>query len=139
MVIDALSTPLGLEEFEKYVDYSAMAMYYQGNNNQQSKDNARKAKEVLERTWKDRIHDGQFIVWTYENQDGEKATGAAAVHTIMQARVLNRYKCVPDFTKGLTETQLKLTQPKPVSKPQSCSKLPIWSTDTPTAFSLTNA
>ena len=55
MVIDALSTPLGLEEFEKYVDYSAMAMYYQGNNNQQSKDNARKAKEVLERTWKDRI------------------------------------------------------------------------------------
>lgn len=116
MVIDALSTPLGLEEFEKYVDYSAMAMYYQGNNNQQSKDNARKAKEVLERTWKDRIHDGQFIVWTYENQDGEKATGAAAVHTIMQARVLNRYKYVPDFTKGLTETQLKLTQPKPVSK-----------------------
>ncbi len=115
-VIDALSTPLGLEEFEKYVDYSAMSMYYQGNNNQQSKDNARKAKEVLERTWKDRIHDGQFIVWTYANQDGEKATGAASVHTILQTIVLNRFKYVPDFTKGLTETQLKLTTPKPVSK-----------------------
>lgn len=115
-VVDALSTPLGLEEFEKYVDYSAMSMYYQGNNNQQSKDNARKAKEVLERAWKDRIHDGQFIVWTYANQDGEKATGAGAVHTILQTIVLNRFKYVPDFTKGLTETQLKLTQPKPVSK-----------------------
>lgn len=115
-VIDALSTPLGLEEFEKYVDYSAMSMYYQGNNNQQAKDNARKAKEVLERTWKDRIHDGQFIVWTYANQDGEKATGAASVHTILQTIVLNRFKYVPDFTKGLTETQLKLTTPKPVSK-----------------------
>lgn len=115
-VIDALSTPLGLEEFEKYVDYSAMSMYYQGNNNQQSKDNARKAKEVLERAWKDRIHDGQFIVWTYSNQDGEKATGAASVHTILQTIVLNRFKYVPDFTKGLTETQLKLTAPKPVSK-----------------------
>ena len=115
-VIDALSTPLGLDEFEKYVDYSAMAMYYQGNNNQQSKDNARKAKEVLERSWKDRIHDGQFIVWTYNNQDGEKAVGAATVHTILQTIVLNRFKFVPDFTKGLTETQLKLTQPKPVSK-----------------------
>lgn len=115
-VIDALSTPLGLEEFEKYVDYTAMSMYYQGNNNQQSKDNARKAKEVLERTWKDRIHDGQFIVWTYENQDGEKATGANSVHTILQTIVLNRFKYVPDFTKGLTETQLKLTTPKPVSK-----------------------
>lgn len=116
-VIDALSTPLGLEEFEKYVDYTAMSIYYQGNNiNQQSKDNARKAKEVLERAWKDRIHDGQFIVWTYENQDGERATGAVSVHTILQTIVLNRFKYVPDFTKGLTETQLKLTTPKPVSK-----------------------
>lgn len=115
-IIDALSSPLGLEDFEKYVDYSAMSMYYQGNNNQQAKDNARKAKEVLERGWKDRIHDGPFIVWTYDNQDGEKATGASSVHTILQTIVLNRYKYVPDFTKGLTETQLKLSNPKPVSK-----------------------
>lgn len=115
-IIDALSTPLGLEEFEKYVDYSAMSIYYQGNNIQQSKDNARKAKEVLERAWKDRIHDGQFIVWTYDNQDGEKATGASSVHTILQTIVINRYKYVPDFTKGLTESQLKLSKAKESSK-----------------------
>ena len=115
-VIDALSTPLGLEEFERYVEYSAMSLYYQGNNNQQSKDNARRAKDVLDRTWKDRIHDGNFVVWTYENQDGEKATGAAAVHTILQTIVLNRFKYIFDFTRGLTETQLKLTSPKPVSR-----------------------
>lgn len=75
IVVDALSTPLGLEAFEDYVNYSAMSMYYNGNNNQQSKDSARKAKEVLDRGWKDRIHDGSFIVWSYLNQDGEKATG----------------------------------------------------------------
>lgn len=115
-VVDALSTPLGLEEFEKYVDYSAMALYYNGNNNQQSKDNARKAKEVLDRAWKDRIHDGQFIVWTYSCQDGEKATGAAAVHTILQTIVLSRFQYAPDFTKGLTETQLRLTQARPVAQ-----------------------
>ena len=46
VVIDALSTPLGLEEFEKYVEYSAMSMYYQNGNIQQSKDNARKAVRV---------------------------------------------------------------------------------------------
>jgi hypothetical protein len=115
-VIDALSTPLGLEAFEQYVDYSAMSMYYNGNNNQQSKENAKKAKDVLERDWKDRIHDGQFIVFTYSNQDGEKATGAGAVHTILQTIVLNRFNHVQDFTKGLSETQLKLTQAKPVAK-----------------------
>lgn len=115
-VIDALSTPLGLEAFEQYVDYSAMSMYYSGNNGQQSKENAKKAKDVLERDWKDRIHNGQFIVFTYANQDGEKATGAGAVHTIMQTIVLKRFKHVQDFTKGLSETQLKLTTPKPVAK-----------------------
>jgi len=31
--IDALSTPLGLDAFEQYVDFSAMAMYYMGSNN----------------------------------------------------------------------------------------------------------
>lgn len=115
-IIDALSTPLGLEAFEQYVDYSAMSMYYNGNNGQQSKENAKKAKDVLERDWKERIHDGQFIVFTYANQDGEKATGAGAVQTILQTIVLNRFKHVQDFTKGLSETQLKLTTPKPVAK-----------------------
>lgn len=116
IVIDALSTPLGLEAFEKYVDFSAMSTYYNGNNNQQSKDNARKAKEVLERDWRDRIHDGQFIVYSYACQEGEKATGASAVHTILQTYVLNKYRHVQDFAQKLTESQLKLTQAKQVSR-----------------------
>ena len=115
-VIDALSTPLGLEAFEQYVDYSAMSLYYQGNNGQQSKVDAKKAKDVIEREWKNRISDGQFIVFTYDNQDGEKATGASAVHTILQTIVLKRFAHVQDFTKGLSESQLKSTQPKQVAR-----------------------
>ncbi len=115
-VIDALSSPLGLEALEQYVEYSAMAMYYQSNNNQQSKENARKAKDVLERDWKNRIHDGQFIVFNYANQLGEKAVGANAVQSILQSIVLKRFGHVLDFTKGLSETQLKLTVAKQVSK-----------------------
>lgn len=116
-VIDALSTPLGLEAFEQYVEFAAMSMYYSGNKNQQSKENAKKAKDVIERDWKGRIHDGQFIVFTYANQDGEKATGVSAVHTILQTIVLNRFNHIQDFTKSLTESQLKLTpQAKQVAK-----------------------
>jgi len=116
IVIDALSSPLGVEAFEQYVDYSAMAEYYQGNNNQQAKENARKAKDVLNRTWKDRIHDGQFYVYTYANQDGEKANGASGVHVILQTIALTKYKYIYDFTRNLTETQLKLTQAKQVAR-----------------------
>ncbi len=116
LVIDALSTPLGLEAFNDYVNAAAMSLYYNGNNGQQSKQNAKKAKDIIEVDWKNRIHDGQFIVFSNSNQDGEKATGANAVQTILQTFVLSRFKHVQDFTKGLSETQLKLTTPKPVAK-----------------------
>lgn len=116
VVVDALSTPLGLEAFEQYVEFSAMSLYYQGNNNQQSKENNKKAKDVLERDWKDRIHDGNFIVYTYTEQNGEKAVGANAVHTILQTIVLTRFRHIFDFTKDLTESQLKLTNAKQVSR-----------------------
>lgn len=116
IVIDALSSPLGKEAFEQYVDFSAMSEYYQGNNNQLAKDNGRKAKDVLNRTWKDKIHDGQFYVYTYANQEGEKANGASGVHVILQTIALTKYRYVYDFTKNLTETQLKLTQGKQVAR-----------------------
>lgn len=116
IVIDALSSPLGVELFEQYVDFSAMAMYYQGNNNQQAKENSNKAKSILNRMWKDKIHDGQFYVYTYANQDGERAIGANNVHVVLQTMVLNKFRHVFDFTKGLTETQLKLTTAKPVAR-----------------------
>lgn len=115
-VIDALSTPLGLESFEQYVDYSAMSLYYNGNNNQQAKDNSRKAKDVLNREWKERIYNGQLILYTYENQQGEKANNAAEVHALLQTIVLSKYPHVFDFTKGLTESQLKLTNAKQVAR-----------------------
>lgn len=115
-VIDALSTPLGLESFEQYVDYSAMSLYYNGNNNQQAKDNSRKAKDVLNREWKERIYNGQLILYTYENQQGEKANNAVEIYTLLQTIVLNKYPHVLDFTKGLTETQLKLTNAKQVAR-----------------------
>ena len=115
-VIDALSTPLGVEAYEHYVDFSAMSLYYQHNNGQQSKENAKKARDVLERDWRDRIREGQFTIYTYANQEGERVDGANAVHVILQTIVLKKYRCISDFTKGLTETQLKLTQAKTVAR-----------------------
>jgi hypothetical protein len=33
LFIDALSTPLSVDSFDEYVGYSALAMYYSGNDN----------------------------------------------------------------------------------------------------------
>lgn len=114
--IDALSTPLGSEAFEQYVDYSAMAMYYNGNNNASSRESADKARHILDQDWKNRIYNGQFVVSSYINQDGEKLGHGQSVESVLQTIVMSRHKYVFDFSKGLTENQLKLTQAKQAAK-----------------------
>lgn len=107
--IDALSTPLGSEAFEQYVDFSAMAMYYQGNQNASSRENANKAKRVLDQEWKNRIYNGQFVVYTYANQEGEKLGNGQGVASVLQTIVTTRFPYVFDFARNLSESQLKAT------------------------------
>lgn len=116
--IDALSTPLGMEAFEQYVEFSAMAMYYNGNTNTSSRENSDKARRVLDQEWKNRIYNGQFIVYTYGNQEGEKLGNGQGVASVLQTIVTTHFEkqvhfsCVFDFMKGLSENHLKLTQGK---------------------------
>lgn len=120
--IDALSTPLGTEAFEQYVDYSAMAMYYNGSNNASSRDSSEKARHILDQDWKNRIYNGQFIVYTFANQEGEKVGNGQGVASILQTIVTTHFErkagipCVFDFTKNLTENQLKLTNAAAAAK-----------------------
>lgn len=114
--IDALSTPLGSDDFDSYVEYSAMAQYYQSNNNQSSKENANKAAQVLSITWRNRIYNGAFIMYYDGCRDGEKVVGGSGVASVLQSIVMNKHKYVFDFSRGLTENQLKLTQGKAAAK-----------------------
>ena len=107
--IDALSTPLGSEAFEQYVDYSAMAMYYQGSNNTSSRESSDKAKRVLDQDWKNRIYNGQFVLYTHANQEGEKLGNGQGVASVLQTIVTTKFPYVFDFAKGHTESQLKIT------------------------------
>ncbi|WP_342675898.1 hypothetical protein [Methanofollis sp. UBA420] len=108
--IDALSTPLGSEAFEQLVDFSAMAMYYRGSNNTSSRESSDKAKRVLDQDWKNRIYNGQFIVYTYANQEGAKLGNGQGVASVLQTIVTIKFPYAFDFARGLTESQLKITQ-----------------------------
>ncbi|MGC2422751.1 MAG: hypothetical protein WA666_00125 [Nitrospirota bacterium] len=114
--IDALSTPLGSEAFEQYVDFSAMAMYYQGSNNTSSRESSDKAKHVLDQDWKNRIYNGQFVVYTYANHEGEKLGNGQGVASVLQTIVATKFPYVFDFAKSLTEGQLKITSAKQSAK-----------------------
>ncbi len=114
--IDALSTPLGLEAFEQYVDFSAMAMYYQGSNNTSSRESSDKAKHVLDQDWKNRIYNGQFVIYTHANQEGEKLSNGQGVASVLQTIVTTKFPYVFDFIKGVSEGPLKLTSAKQSAK-----------------------
>jgi hypothetical protein len=114
--IDALSTPLGSEAFEQYVDFSAMAMYYQGSDIGPSRENADNAKRVLDQDWKYRIYHGQFLIYTYANQEGEKLGNGQGVANVLQTIITTKFPYLFDFAKGLTESQLKIT---PAIKPSA--------------------
>lgn len=60
-------------------------------------------------TWKNKIANGQFYVYSYGNPIGEPASGTQNLHVILQTKVLQKYRYVIDFTRGLTESQLKMT------------------------------
>ena len=112
VVIDALDSPLGLTEFDKYVEHSAMSTYYSGNNKQQSVTEKSNADKILQWTWKNKISKGQFVVYSSNSKQFESANGYQNVHAILKEVVLSKFNYVFDFKPGLTETQLKLTQAK---------------------------
>jgi hypothetical protein len=117
--IDALSTPLGADAFEQYVEFSAMSMYYSSNDNSFSKDYSNRAKRVLDTDWKDRIEKGAFIVSSYSNKEGERYPNANGVIAALQSIIITRFSqkgflSIFDFGK-ISENGFKCTSPKDIA------------------------
>ena len=110
VIIDALSTPLGDEALEQYIDFTANAMYYTNNDGQLSKRNSDKAKEILDTDWKKRIAKGSFIVYSPANPNGERVTTLQGVLSILETVVKVKFPDIFDFHKGLSGTMLRATQ-----------------------------
>lgn len=116
VIIDALSTPLEETDFNNYVEFAAMALYHNTRNRQSADENARKAKTTLAISWKNKIYNGQFIVYHSGNRNGEIANTGSGVASILQNIVLSKFPYIFDFTRGVTENQLKLTNAKLAAK-----------------------
>lgn len=120
VIIDALSTPLGVDAFEQYVDYAALAQYYSSNDKDLSANNSKNAKRILDTGWRDRLDNGAFIVHTYQQPDGVRYNNADSLLVALQNIVLQRFRYTFDFargavkgvTKGLNENMLKPSQMK---------------------------
>ena len=113
IIIDASLTPLGEEAFENYVEFSAQALAYSGNNNNLSNDNNNKAKHILSSDWKSEIFNGQFVVYSKSNLDGKTIANKKALFTELQDIILAKYRYIFDFEQGLSENVFKTASLKP--------------------------
>lgn len=71
--IDSSITPLGKDGYDQYCENMAQSMYYQGKDNNQARQFEANAKDALKK-WKNRIANGEFIVYTSDDKNGKRAT-----------------------------------------------------------------
>jgi hypothetical protein len=114
--IDALSTPLGADAFEQYLDFQAMSMYYTGNDNELARKYAKDAKNVLDTDWRYRLQNGAFIISSASNRDGERHPNSASVVGALESIVRIKHPLIMDFNKGLSESMLKASDVKRSAK-----------------------
>lgn len=114
--IDALSTPLGTDAFEQYLDFQSMSMYYTGNDNDLARKYAKDAKNVLDNEWRNRIQNGVFIIYSNANRAGERHPNSASVVGALESVVRIKYPLIMDFNKNITESMLKPSDVKRSAK-----------------------
>ena len=101
--IDATSTELGTEEFEKWAEYQARSNYYAKKDQGQSGNANGEAEKVLS-NWRDRISEGEFRVRTKRNPNGVICHSASEVSEEVELSVREKYPQTMEFTKGFPET-----------------------------------
>ena len=100
--VDASTTPLGKDGYEQYCENMAQAMYHQGKDNNLARQYETNAKEALKK-WKNRISGGEFIVYTSEKQDGERATTIEMLYSTLSDINKTKYKNCLEGTYNVTD------------------------------------
>lgn len=88
--IDATLTPFGQDAYNQYREAMANSFYQQGKDNALAKEYGRQAKDVLKK-WKERIMNGEFMVYTANKKEGERATTKDMLESILQKIDKNKF------------------------------------------------
>lgn len=89
--IDSSIVPLGKDGYVQYCDNMAQSMYYQGKDNNQARQFELNAKDALKK-WKNRIVNGEFIVYTPEDPNGKRITTIDMLYSELSDINKRKYK-----------------------------------------------
>jgi hypothetical protein len=95
--IDSSKTVLGDEQFKEWVEHKATSLYYIGKDKDQGAQYENYAKDVL-RVWKNRIRNGQFVVYTTALPNGDiKANMNALIDSLFDEDVKQFQLCLEKY------------------------------------------
>lgn len=102
-----MTTPLGRDALEQYLDYAATEKYQAGKDNALAKDYHRRYLEVLSQ-WRKRIEGAAVYVYTYgaRRRQGQFNANAREAQHVLEDIIFERFEHAFDFRKGLTDAQL---------------------------------
>ena len=109
--IDTTSTTLGLSALEQYAENMAYSKCYAGKDNNLAADYDRKAKEILN-SWKNRIVDGEFTVYSNTCIRGERAANFNELIDLLKQINLQKYPLCLESFMNVTETMYSVSSLK---------------------------
>ena len=115
--IDATRTPFGADGYSTYRHDMALSMSQQGKDGALATQYANNAKDSLKK-WKNRISAGEFVVYTVEKQDGERATSIDALYTILAE--VNKKK-FPECLEGTYNVIANMYTPSSLKQGVECA------------------
>ncbi|MCC8065961.1 MAG: hypothetical protein LIO94_02490, partial [Clostridiales bacterium] len=117
--VDASRTPFGADGYEMYRHDMALSMSQQGKDNTLATQYANNAKDSLKK-WKNRIAMGEFIVYTADKPDGDRAATMDALFTMLAEIDKKKY---PECLEGNYTVIANMYTPSSMKQGVECACL----------------
>lgn len=104
--IDTTPTPFGIDSISQYAEYMAGSDIQRGKDNAAADDMLRKGKMVAG-SWGNRIYNGQIIVYSKNNPDGERYNNWQQALIGLRDLVKLKYPQILEYSSGLSEVTLQ--------------------------------
>lgn len=102
VVVDASRTPLGREEFEKWIEHKAHSQYYAGKNNVESNSYSKYATGVLT-SWRTRISNGSYVIYSSLNTNGKNVNNQETLNIYLKDIDQKRFPLAPEVNWNLND------------------------------------
>lgn len=114
--IDATRTPFGADGYEQYRNDMAQSMYQQGKDNALARQYGRNAQDTLNK-WKNRIMNGEFVVFSDSTPSGERASTMEALCAVLETINKNKF---PNCLEGTYNVIANMYVPNSLKQGVEC-------------------